>query len=279
MHFLTKFLVTVAALLSVVLAGMAVVYTSNANVIADANRELEASKAAAEAVASQASADAAAQEETQARQAAELNAQLSQLSSELAGLQQRNAELVAENRKLELDQTDNGTRIDEFLALIDNAQQQLAARAAEIALLRDKELDFSRKEIDYADRINDLSSQLEVAQESNRSLQETVVDLQERIDGTVTAGGTGDGFRTAPADFLGRVIDIATDGAGRMLVGINAGSNDQLSERMRFTVSRNGRFIATIVLSSVDLNDAVGYVQFPENAVVKEGDLVRPTID
>lgn len=278
MHFLTKFLVTVAALLSVVLAGMAVVYTSNASSIADANRDLRAGKLAAEAVASSVSADALAQTQVAEELVDELRAELAQVQQQLATVQQRNAELVASNRKLELAQTDYGTRIDEFLALIDNAQEQLADRAQEVGLLRSKELEFSRKEIDYADRINDLASQLEVAQETNRSLQETVVDLQERLDGGPRIA-SGEGFRTAPVDFLGRVIDVAPDGSGRTLVGINAGSNDQLSERMRFTVSRNGRFIATIVLSNVDLNDAVGFIQFPEDAVVREGDLVRPTID
>lgn len=278
MHFLTKFLVTVAALLSVVLAGMAVVYTYNASAIADTNRELRAGKLAADAVASSISGDALAQTQVAEELADELRSELAQARQQLVSVEQRNAELIAANRKLELSQTDYGTRIDEFLALIDNAQKQLAARSDEIGQLRSKELAFSRKEIDYADRINDLSSQLEVAQETNRSLQETIVDLQERIDGG-TRIASGDGFRTAPADFLGRVIDVSPDGSGRTLVGINAGSNDQLSERMRFTVSRNGRFIATIVLSNVDLNDAVGYVQFPEDATVNEGDLVAPTID
>jgi len=249
---------------------MAVVYTSNAGALADANRQLRASMLAADTAAAAAASDALAQTQVAEDLAAELRAELAQVRQQFASVQQRNAELVAENRKLELAQTDYGTRIDEFLALIDNAQQQLGQRATEIGELRSKELAFSRREIDYADRINDLASQLEVAQETNRSLQETVVDLQERLDGGSTTGSAlAEGFRTAPVDFLGRVIDVAPNTSGQTLVGINAGSNDQLSERMRFTVSRNGRFIATIVLTQVDLNDAVGFVQFPEDAVVR----------
>jgi multidrug efflux pump subunit AcrA (membrane-fusion protein) len=258
---------------------MAVVYTSNAKAIADANTSLAADKAALESVAERMTTDATRELEISLGVIDEQRLELAQLRQQFATVRQENAELIAENRKLELSQTDYGTRIDEFLALIDNAQQQLGQRATEISQLRSKELEFSRREIDYADRINDLASQLEVAQETNRSLQETVVDLQERLDGGGTTVASGEGFRTAPVDFLGRVIDVAPNSAGQTLVGINAGSNDQLSERMRFTVSRNGRFIATIVLTQVDLNDSVGFVQFPENAVVREGDLVRPTID
>jgi len=277
-HFLTKFLVTVAALLSVILAGMAVVYTSNASAIAGALEAETAARIAAETQVDESTADALAQTEVAEQRAAELNAELAQVKQQLSSLQQRNAELVAQNRKLELQQTDYGTRIDEFLALNENFQGQLSNLTDEVGLLRQKELEFSRKEIDYADRINDLSSQLEVALETNRSLQETIVELQEQAEGGSAVASEGD-YRSAPSDFLGRVIDVSRDAGGQTLVGINAGSNDQLAERMRFTVSRNGRFIAVIVLRTVDLNDAVGYVDFPEGATVREGDLVRPTID
>lgn len=257
MHILTKFFVFIAAILSVLLAGLSIAYTFNANEIAS---QMTRAKAQAEASVNEATASLASSEQ----RVSDLNSQLrtqetvvAERDSRISGLEQQIARLTNENADLRTQQATYSTRIDEFTTLIATSQSLDAARADELRELRDDLLEYARREIDLSDRINDLVSQLEVAQATVRSLQETIVQIQEGGD---AAAGQAGRNPTAPEGFRARVTDVRADAAGRTLVAIDAGSSDGLRGGTRLSVSDQEGFVAVIVIDQVNLNNATGYV-------------------
>lgn len=257
MHILTKFFVFIAAILSVLLAGLSIAYTFNANEIASQITRANAARAAAENEAQARSLDAARQSSENESTLADMHATLAERESHITNLEGEISRLIATNADLQTQQATYSTRIDEFTTLIATAQELDAARAEELRALRDDLLEYARKEIALTDRINDLVSQLEVAEATVRSLQETIVSIQEGGDGS---GSTTTRTPTAPEGFRARVTDVSTDESGRVLVAIDAGSSDGLRPGTRLSVSDESGFVAVIVIDRVNLNNATGYV-------------------
>ncbi|MFG0293048.1 MAG: hypothetical protein ACIAQF_00845 [Phycisphaerales bacterium JB065] len=257
MHILTKFFVFIAAILSVLLAGLSIAYTFNANEIASQITRANAAAAAAQNEAQARSLDAARQSSENESTLADMQATLAERESHITNLEGEISRLITTNADLQTQQATYSTRIDEFTTLIATAQELDAARAEELRALRDDLLEYARKEIALTDRINDLVSQLEVAEATVRSLQETIVSIQEGGDGS---GSTTTRTPTAPEGFRARVTDVSTDESGRVLVAIDAGSSDGLRPGTRLSVSDESGFVAVIVIDRVNLNNATGYV-------------------
>ncbi len=277
MHVLTKFLVVLAAVLSVLLSGLAIAYTSNADRIVSELRTAESAAQAARAAASEAA-------QVHERDLQSVQSEKSELQQELAQARERNSQLQAENDslrsdKLRCEQTAAAyeARIDQFVAIVEAQQRLSDARAEELQELRERVLDYTRREIELTDRINDLDGELEVARETNRSLQEQIVMLRRDAQG-VAEDTTGVATLRAPRGFRGRVTDVQTEADGGTLVQINAGLNDQLQERMKLNVVRNGEFVGSLVLEVVDLNESVARLDLLRDGAdeVRSGDLVLP---
>ena len=282
MHILTKFLVIMAAILAVVLSSLTIAYTSNAQRLRDEISSERQAKANADAAAGEARAAAATEREASDKKIGDLNAAITALRQTVAELQGQNAGLLADKKRLELEGASYQARIDQFIALSEANTKLNEARAKELEDLRQRQLSSARKEIEMSDRINDLSGQLEVAQETGRSLQEQLVAARQELDrakngGTATADA---GFKKAPPTFRGRITNVTKDASGATLVTINAGSNDRLSDKMVLNIVRDG-FIAKVVLTRVDLNESIGSVDFigREGTVqVQVNDIVMPTL-
>jgi TolA-binding protein len=272
-------LVLVAAVLAVLLAGMSIVYTSSAESLTQAvEAQQDRVEEANSAVRDQAVAFERERADMQQRLQA-LQTVNTELTDRINDLKQEVTALAADKRRLELDTANYDTQIAEFTALIETAQRLNEAQAEELGVLRRKEIDFARKEIELTDTINELTGEVDVLRDTNRALQEQLVDMRERVDAIAQGGGGTDGdrgARRAPQNFRGEVASVRQDPAGNTLVSINAGSNDRLSERMRLSVVRGDQFIATIVLQNVDLNDAVGRVDLSTGRTIREGDTVVP---
>lgn len=262
MHFLTKFLVVVAAVLGVLLAGLSVAATANtdtvANELSGANSRYEATKTQISAQADRHSDQVETYERRlgEARQSrADASAEVERLRASLNEAQRRLTDAEAARERF------NG-QIEGFQALIATLEETDAERAAEVRDLREREIDSARREIALADQINELAGQLEVLRETNRAVLEENQGLRDQLDGGVI--GTGDGLasKEPPRDLNALVTSIEDDPRRGELVGIDAGSRDGLEERMSVVVERDGRFIATLLIESVELNEAVASVRF-----------------
>lgn len=287
MHIVTKVLVVVAAVLSVLLAGLSIAYTSNADRISREIRTERDRSAKAEAQVAEINAQADSERNALQQKISALESVITTLTTDSSKLQGEKAGLLAEAAELRQASATHGSQIDQFTAVIKTYAELNKAQSEELAKLRDRELQNARREIELADRINDLSSQLEVCNETGRSMQERLVQIQDdlaRAQGgggaAAAAGADAAAFLKAPRDFRGRVTSVRRESDGSMMISIDAGTNDQLRERMKLSIVRD-RFIATMVLTKVDQNEAVGRVELLNPAApgdVQIGDLVQPTL-
>lgn len=283
MHVLTKFLVVLASVLCVLLSGLAIAYTSNADRLREAVTAEKAAAEASRAALAQVSQSAAADRENAARDRSAMETQLSQLRQAVDSMTAQLARLEAENKQLKLNESGFLAKQDQFVQLIDANTKLADARATELNTLRQRELDAARKEIELTDRINDLTAELEVSRETTRALREQLATVQQSGSVASLAGGAaeaGSGLLRAPRNFRARVTDVQPDVNGSTLVSINAGQSDQLRSNMKLNLVREGEgFLGTIVLERVDQNEAVGRIVLlrPGSADIRSGDLVLPS--
>lgn len=267
MHIVTKFLVVFAAVLSLLLSGLTIAYTSNAHALREGIQAAQNEKAQALSQAGAVTAAAAAERESLQAKISELETALQQAVTRTADLQGENAKLLAEVNGLKQASVTHSAQIDQFTAVQQTYAALSKAQSDELNTLRQKELESARKEIELSDRINDLLGELEVSRETARSLQEQLVGARESLDRAQQGGsslGVVEGSPAlvrAPANFRSQVIDVRTDESGNTMVTIPAGASDGLREKMRLSIVRSG-FLATLVLERVDQNESIGRVDF-----------------
>jgi len=285
LHIVTKFLVIFAAVLSILLAGLSIAYTSNAErLVNEVRLERDRATKAEGQAAAVTSASAGERESLQAK-LLELETALRQTADSSNDLQASNARLLAEVNSLKQASVTHSAQIDQFTAVVQTYASLNKAQADELNQLRDRELDFARKEIELTDRVNDLSGELEVARETNRSLQEQLVESRRTAEvgsspALGTALGTGAasdiGLLKAPSGFRSQITGVQDDESGATLVSIPAGTSDGLRERMKLSIVRDG-FLATLILERVDQNESIGRVDYlgrRGQVEIRAGDLV-----
>lgn len=284
MHIVTKFLVVIAAILSMLLAGLAIAYSHNADRIV-AELAVQRDRAAkADGQAAAVTSQSAAERESLQQKIAALEATLQEATGKVAALQGENTRMLAEVNSLKQSSVSHTAQINDFTAVVQTYASLNKAQSDELALLRRKELEAARKEIELTDRINDLDGELTVTREANRSLQEQLVAMQEQLDRGLAAGPGSTGsttsqevFLRAPVGFMARVTDVRKD-AGATLVEIDAGVSDKLKSGMSLNITRGSSYLGKLVLTDVQQNRSVGRVDSlnPANqATVTKGDMVR----
>lgn len=278
MHIVTKFLVVLAAVFSVLLSGLTVAYTANAERIVDeyqqSKNKIAGLQASLQALKSSAEQDRAQLENE--RDA--FKTQLDELNTQLANLQRKVESLRAENTTLRLSESRFQAQIDRALGLIQTFEEADEVQTEELSRLRERDREATQREIQLTDRINDLESEKEVLTEQNRALQEQIQELAERQEGDQAAGEEGEAAAgAAPSDLRARVTATRTDDVGDTLIEIDAGENDGLREGMRLNISRDN-FLASIEIRRVDFNESVGVVLFRRSpdVEIRSGDLVTP---
>jgi hypothetical protein len=271
---LTKFLVILAAVLSILLSGLAIALTGNVDALKSEYRTMKASVAAAQASASDAHAQLQAKQQQHAELLSATRNEMSQIRQTRDQLEGQVKRLESETKRLELSEQSYASRIDQFTALIDAQIELGKRRQEELVMLREKSLEQQRREIELADRINDLEGELDVERTTKRSLQEQLADARRDASG---GGISSSGFTSlrAPQNFRARVTDVQRDADGQLLISIDAGSSDLLRERMKLSVVRGNSWVASVVLETVDVNESVGRVVLnPNQSAISEGDLV-----
>lgn len=291
MHIVTKFLVVIAAILSMLLAGLSIAYSYNADRIVSELKVQKDRAAKADAQAAAVTSQHAAERESLQNKIAALEASLQDAISRVAALQGENTRLLADVNSLKQSQVTHAAQINDFTAVIQTYAALNKAQSDELNELRRRDLAATRKEIELTDRINDLESELSVSRETTRNLQEQLVAAQEELDRSfagassgsarTSSGDMGTTYLRAPTGFMARVTDVRQD-AGTTLVEIDAGVSDKLKPGMKLNVTRGSAFIGHLVLEEVQQNRSVGRVNYLRNSTrtevppVERGDVVRP---
>jgi len=275
-HVVTKILVVLATVLSILLAAMSVAFTANADRVRSENERLRTMRDAQDStITSSKAADGAARDRLEER-IGELNDELARMNREMIALQQDAARHMADAESAKAEAVAVQAKLDQLASTVATQTELISNYRSEVTTLRDNELRYSRREIELADRISELTGQLEVAQETNRALQERLAEVR--------SGGPEAGDRTASArpgagsgPVRAQITQLRRDsGSGSVMASIDAGSNDRLRERMELSIVRGNEFIGKLTLERVDLNEAVGRVDLLGNTrtSVRPGDIV-----
>ena len=281
MHPLTKVLVVLAALLSIALAAFTIAYTANAERLRSEFADARELARAAQEQATRDGSDHATERARLEQQIADLGNQASSFQNSLAGLQRDNARLLADLKTAEADKLSIQAKIDQLAATNQTLSALIAKYRDEVTTLRSNELQYARREIELSDRASDLSGQLEVALENNRSLQEQLVEMRDQAAnarrGVSSASSLGGDTIKPSAAIRARITSVRSDPAtGAVLVQIDQGTTGQLRQNMELSVVRGQQFLGKVVLQTVDVAEAVGRVDFLGRTAVAilPGDMV-----
>lgn len=281
MHILTKVFAVLAAVMSLVLASLTIMYSVNAETVRSSydNARLN-EQAAVQAFQTQ--------QQLHSQETASLNTELqatqrtvADLQSQIGSLQIENDRLLREKRTAEVD----SERVQGQVTQLGVAQETLSkivdGYRDENKSLRDAELNFREQRLDLEDRIADQASQLQVLDATVRALREQLADAERRVEElrggrTVASAESAGTVRIAGRPVRGRVESVQSDPtSGGTLVRVNIGSSDRMQANVVLSVFRGSTFVGEVTLTAVDLQASTGRVSLPVNGLsVQAGDEV-----
>ena len=282
MHWLTKFFVVVAAVLSVALSALTVTYSVNADRISS-----ELSKA--QQAEQQATTAQQIQAQSHAAEVASLRGELSSREEQLASLrtdmrqlEQAKVALEAEIREAEAARKSVESQVTQGQVSVQTLTDLVSSYRDEANTLRTAASEARNQRLELEDRLADLESENDVLEQNTRALRERLAEAQRTTSGGVASGG---GTTTASSRLAGPTVFGSVEGVsfeastGRTLVQVNLGQNDGLSDNNELYVVRGSNYVGTIVLTRVDLQASVGYVRLTSGGLsVERGDEVRSRI-
>jgi len=282
-HILTKVFVLIAAVLSIMMASLAIAYSVNVDRVTADYRDMQAAKVAAQN-------ELGAQRATHGQENAALQEDLARLRDELASrnadsrrLEATNSDLRIKLRQAEAARESISSKIAQLGVTTETQARIIDEYKTELSRLHDGELAYRDEKIDLEKAIADLGSQVVVYEQVKRYLEERIAEFQRIADNTNGSSNTSNDGDRAPTVLSGPTIrgtidEVVNDpNSGFTRVRINLGSNDRLRENTRFYIIRdNNLYLGDLIVESVDLNHAVGRVAFVvDNQSVREGDQVQ----
>ena len=291
MNVLTKVFVVLMTILSVVLVSLVVPFVANTENYKDLVKAAESRANAAETAAAiaQARADASRSElVSQFDEAKKVEAALRGSNDSLKG------ELATTRGDLERTRADL-VRTQADIANLTSANDQFAKIQVdlqkELAMRRDETTKQAKQIIELEGANNDQSSATATLRRQVRLAQENLVKTQEELTeanrvlgiippdvlATYTKPSSAGDSTTIVANppINAQVTDVKQ--AGEItLVQLNGGSSGGVKERMAFQVHRDGNYVGTVVVMTVDEQAAVARVRLLKaGGAIKAGDFVR----
>ncbi|MCC7407730.1 MAG: hypothetical protein IT442_06635 [Phycisphaeraceae bacterium] len=288
MSVLTKALVVVVTVLSVLLVALVVPFVANQQ---QYKTQLDAAKqdavgASTRARIAQQRADDAQEERAalvnQYEAAAQnLTATLARLQTQLSEAQAAVAGQAAELAQAKADQSRLAATNQQIAGMLDATRAELTER-------RQKMVDLELRLIESNDRVNQLTSQMETADVSIRRLREdlaqrdqTISDYEARIAklpqdvrDQMLAQATSTAGPFMPQSAIYGQVSRVDNLAGDTFVQLDIGQRDNVAQNMKFVIYRGEQFLGTLVVTLVDQDSAVGRVTLQQGPI-QNGDSVR----
>lgn len=259
---LTKALVLLVTVLSIVLVALVVPFVANTDDLEGQISALETKVASANAAAQKAKADLASLE-------ANLSEGQSELQRRVEGLLGDNTQLTSANAALEGQLKEAQAGVDKLgasLALMTSTQEQLTAlldqSTSSLEISQGSNVELKKENAQLAQRNNDLDAQVTGLTRTVRSQNEKIVDLQEQLNGGAFRG-PDDGSRGAGLNIP--EVRGAVTGTQQIddiiLISVNVGANDQITQGTQFTVYRGeDQYVGRATVMSVDETASVARV-------------------
>mgnify|MGYP003700697709 CR=1 FL=1 len=279
MHILTKVFVLFAAILSVLMAALAISYTASADRI---TRDYENAVAAKTAAENAEAANEAIYQRALGNKSNEiegLRQQIAERDKALRELQGENAELAVEVRRAKNEVELISGRIAQFGV-------SLETQAKIIDSYRD-ELRWQDEKIDINDKLSDYESRILVYEQTQRALREQLAAAQREIDNVRNGGSIASRTGlTSPTEIggpvvRGRVTGSRRSGTGETLIEVSLGQRDRVRNNTKLYLVRSGQYLGEMVVEESDVNWSVGKLLSTAGGgiTIQQGDEVRTRLD
>lgn len=295
MHVVTKILIVFGALLAILLAALSMAFAANAGTIRDSiaaetsarigatnELSLERTRVASEL------ARLKAEKETADNQVSSLTSQISTLMEEANRLKSE----VAQS-KLEAERAKNLAGAKD--SVLQTNTKMVENLIAEADTLRTRALNAAKREAELTERLSELESQNQVLNQNIRAVQEQLAEARNARTTTSPAAASGSASGSAttlPAALTntgiesfgplvqGRVRNVTRAENGEDLAFITVGSSSGIKVGQRLHVVRDGRFVASIVITAVDVSEAAGRIDRLGRSIdVRNDDLVLSRVN
>lgn len=277
MHTLTKVFIVLWALLSVFVMALAVPLVMNNDTWKARYQKENGLRIAAENSAKLASRDLDLANIAKAQSESALNKIITDLREELASKTTQVADLRSRAATLQQEKDAIEAQINRLTAAAETNANIIKTQGEEITRRRDESLQLMARAIELEDQLRDTLSRLDVSLAAQRTLQEQMQELREQLAGggaSPSQAGAEAGPPIPSPLVSGRVMSVAQGADGNRYVEVNLGSRDGVSENMKFLIARGGNFLGNLIITKVELNRAVGYVEL-EQGQVQINDEVR----
>ena len=281
MHILTKVFVLFAAVLSIILAALAISFSVNADrILADYDKEMARAQGAEISL----NAQSAAWSQAKSTLSEELNDLQDELASRAADtrrLEASNSELRIGLRQAQSERVSITSKIAQLGVTTETQANIISEYKDELSRLRLDELNYRDEKIDLEKQLGDLESQVIVYEQVKRSLQEQLEEVRHLVNNpgstSTVAFNSNSATEIAGAPISGQIDEVRTDpNTGDLLVKINLGANDRVANNSRMYVQRsNTTYLGELVVFRVDMNHAVARVAYiVPGQSIRQGDQV-----
>jgi multidrug efflux pump subunit AcrA (membrane-fusion protein) len=281
-HVVTKILLVFCAVLSLLLAALTMSYAANASEIRAGYKAMELEKLAAQSARD----DLSSQWQQQvAKWEADIKAAndgLDSVRAENANLQAQRTELRTQLEQAKAAAEAAANRIVDLAGTANTLADLNKVQREEVSRLRDVQVQSSRREAELLDRLNDLESQREVLEQNARALQERLKETQLELT-TAKGGGTvndpNQPFEYVGSPIFARVTEVFKSPNQEDMVTISEGSNRNIRQNMIMNIVRGDKFIAKLIITTVEPNRAVGRIdKLGKEVAVQTDDRVLSTL-
>ncbi|MEA2735554.1 MAG: hypothetical protein QOE14_2005 [Humisphaera sp.] len=282
---LTKLFVVLLVVLSLLTTAATVVYVNKEDVqkttLANVQAQLNGAQAAAQAARDELT---AAQQNLQNVQA-QANQSAQSATTDINNRQQEISKLQVELAKGQSQQATQQLDISRLTEALNASQASTTALQTEVARLRSSNDNLVRQASDLNGSVSDLTARLEVTERERRLLAEQLTQasgenqrLSQIIRGAnLTPGQADTAVARSGLPAINGVIRDKRTIAGQEYATISVGTADGVQRGMEFKVldRQNGNFLGTLVVDSVEPNEATGRLAGPGIAQIRPGVEVR----
>jgi predicted RNase H-like nuclease (RuvC/YqgF family) len=283
---LTKILVVLLAVSTILLCGVVIQYVTKSEDYKDISKKLDNDLKIAKANEAAAKKDFNENKEKTENLRKELDTQINNLKNELTTLQ--NEQKNAERQRSELEQ-----KVTSMAAVVETASQtakqqtELFEKAQnELKSVKEEQIKEQEELQQTSDKLIEKMSIIETLEKDKKRLTEQLMDSQKRLDGLLVPGGKETSLvqpvtpestkvkQTSPKQPAAPVSDIALQAKvtevdkKNSLASISIGSTDGVSEGMKFHVVRGEAFVCDIKITHVEPEQSVGSLELVTEAPV-----------
>ena len=278
---LTKLFVSLLIVLSLLTTAATVVYVNKEDVqkstLANTQAQLQSAQAAAQAARDELT---AAQQNLQNVQA-QANQTAQQATTDINARQQQISQLQVELAKGQSQQATQQLDISRLTEALNASQASTTALQTEVARLRTSNDQLVRQASDLNGSVSDLTARLEVTERERRLLAEQLTQAStenQRLSAVITGAGLNpqqqqQAIAKSGLPSINGVIRDVRNIAGRPYATISVGTADGVQRGMEFKIldRQGGNFLGTLVVDSVEPNEATGRLDGPKVAEIRPG--------